>query len=144
MIDRFHGCSLREQVISLNLMTHLRVSLLDLSSYAHQRAALLLGSESSCFRIWSTLNARSTKSMVLCVFAESHFLLPFRQFIFLFHQNIDDLAGVVYRNEISDGFRSQAQANERIRSAIRQLSKYHPDIIEKVFLCSPVLSTPLS
>ena len=142
--DRFRGCSLREQVISLNLITHLRVSLLDPSSYAHQRAALLLGSKSSYFLIWSTLNAQPTKTMVLRVFAVSDFLLHCQQFIFLLRQNIHDLARVIYKKKISDDSWSQTQARNRMSTAISQLLKYHPDMIQKVFICSPVLSPPLS
>ena len=82
--------------------------------------------------------------MVLRVFAVPHFPLHCQLLFLPFHQNIDDLACVVYKKEISDGSRSQTLAISRIRMAIGQLLKYHPDIIQKVFLCSPVLSSPLS
>ena len=82
--------------------------------------------------------------MVSRFFVVSRFLLLCQQCIFLFHQNIDDLAELIYKNEISDGSWSQAQVRSRIRIAIGHLLRHHPDTIKKVFWFLHVLLPPLS
>ena len=142
MIDRFHGCSIREQVISLNLISQSCV----LNSDSTPLTRLLLTcSLAHCPFIWLRISKLPNLVNSQCSTNQDHgstclhgvrFSSPLSTVYLSSSPEYPRSCSSYLQKEISDDSWSQAQARNRMSTAI--------DMFKKVFLCSSVLSIPLS